>query len=128
MFGSFSESITSLIYDLSLEKITNKLLDSLDQRQLSDKLNEQIKRYEKDILINLDEDVSFDFVRVLKYIIMMFNDMKINRHGAQLIFTSHDLSTMNSEVFRRDEIWFAAENEKHESEIYSLYEIRREDN
>ena len=68
MFGSFSESITSLIYDLSLEKITNKLLDSLDQRQLSDKLNEQIKRYEKDILINLDEDVSFDFVRVNQYI------------------------------------------------------------
>ena len=37
---------------------------------------------------------------------MMFNDMKINKHKAQLIFTSHDLSTMNSEVFRRDEIWF----------------------
>ena len=126
MFGSFSESITSLIYDLSLEKITNKLLDSLDQRQLSDKLNEQIKRYEKDILINLDEDVSFDFVRVLKYIIMMFNDMKISRHGAQLIFTSHDLSTMNSEVFRRDEIWFAAKGNKENSKLYSLVEFKND--
>ena len=126
MFGSFSESITSLIYDLSLEKITNKLLDSLDQRQLSDKLNEQIKRYEKDILINLDEDVSFDFVRVLKYIIMMFNDMKINQHGAQLIFTSHDLSTMNSEVFRRDEIWFAAKGNKENSKLYSLVEFKND--
>ena len=126
MFGSFSESITSLIYDLSLEKITNKLLDSLDQRQLSDKLTEQIKRYEKDILINLDEDVSFDFVRVLKYIIMMFNDMKINRHGAQLIFTSHDLSTMNSEVFRRDEIWFAAKGNKENSKLYSLVEFKND--
>ena len=28
----------------------------------------------------------------------------------------------------RDEIWFAAENADHESEIYSLYEIRRENN
>ena len=45
---------------------------------------------------------------LLKHIIMMFNDMEINRKGAQLIFTSHDLSTMNSEVFRRDEIWFVA--------------------
>ena len=126
MFGSFSESITSLIYDLSLEKITNKLLDSLDQRQLSDKLTEQIKRYEKDILINLDEDVSFDFVRVLKYIIMMFNDMKINRHGAQLIFTSHDLSTMNSEVFRRDEIWFVAKGNKENSKLYSLVEFKND--
>ena len=33
---------------------------------------------------------------LLRHIIMMFNDMSINRHKAQLIFTSHDLSTMNA--------------------------------
>jgi hypothetical protein len=38
------------------------------------------------------------------------------------------MTTMKNTVFRRDEIWFAAENENHESEIYSLYEIRGEDN
>lgn len=31
-------------------------------------------------------------------------------------------------MFRCDEIWFAAENNAHESEIYSLREIRGEDN
>ena len=36
---------------------------------------------------------------LLRYIIMMFNNMEVNKKGAQLIFTSHDLSTMNSEVF-----------------------------
>lgn len=36
--------------------------------------------------------------------------------------------TLRNIVFRRDEIWFAAENEFHESEIYSLHEIRGEDN
>ena len=36
---------------------------------------------------------------LLRHIIMMFNDMSINKKKAQLIFTSHDLSTMNSEVF-----------------------------
>lgn len=35
---------------------------------------------------------------------------------------------MKNTVFRRDEIWFAALNEKHSNELYSLYEIRREDN
>ena len=58
----------------------------------------------------------------------MFKNPKINQNGAQLIFTSHDVTTMRNTVFRRDEIWFAAENDDHESEIYSLYEIRREDN
>jgi len=36
--------------------------------------------------------------------------------------------TMKNTVFRRDEIWFAASDENHASEIYSLHEIRREDN
>ena len=35
---------------------------------------------------------------------------------------------MKNTVFRRDEIWFAALDENHSSQVYSLYEIRREDN
>lgn len=61
---------------------------------------------------------------LLRYMIMLFNNMKINRHGAQLIFTSHDLSTMNSEVFRRDEIWFVAKGNKENSKLYSLVEFK----
>lgn len=63
---------------------------------------------------------------LLRHIIMMFNDMKINRHKAQLIFTSHDLSTMNSEVFRRDEIWFVAKGNAQNSKLYSLVEFKNE--
>ena len=64
---------------------------------------------------------------VLKYIINLFADKKTNPKGAQLIFTSHDLTTMVKEVFRRDEIWFMAMNEKEYSSLYSLIEIRGED-
>ena len=63
---------------------------------------------------------------LLKYIIMMFNDMTINKHGAQMIFTSHDLSTMNSDVFRRDEIWFVAKGNKENSKLYSLVEFKND--
>lgn len=63
---------------------------------------------------------------LLRYIIMMFNDMSINQHNAQLIFTSHDLSTMNSEVFRRDEIWFVAKGNAENSKLYSLVEFKNE--
>ena len=64
--------------------------------------------------------------KLLRYIIHLFHDPKINSNGAQLLFTSHDLTTMRNDVFRRDEIWFAYENDSHESEIYSLYDIRDE--
>ena len=63
---------------------------------------------------------------LLNYIIMMFNDMEINRHKAQLIFTSHDLSTMNNGVFRRDEIWFVAKGKAQNSQLYSLVEFKNE--
>ena len=63
---------------------------------------------------------------LLRHIIMMFNDMEINKHKAQLIFTSHDLSTMNSEVFRRDEIWFVAKGNAQNSKLYSLVEFKNE--
>ena len=66
--------------------------------------------------------------KLLKYVISLFKNKEINKYGAQLLFTSHDMYTLKNTVFRRDEIWFAAENEAHESEIYSLHEIRGEDN
>ena len=66
--------------------------------------------------------------KLLRYVISFFKNRRLNAKGAQLLFTSHDMTTMRNTVFRRDEIWFAASDENHESEIYSLYEIRREDN
>lgn len=61
---------------------------------------------------------------LLRHIIMMFNDTNINKYKAQLIFTSHDLSTMNNEVFRRDEIWFVAKGNAQNSKLYSLVEFK----
>ena len=66
--------------------------------------------------------------KLLRYIIMLFKNPDVNQHGAQLLFTSHDMSTMKNTVFRRDEIWFAAEDDDHQSKIYSLSDIRQEDN
>lgn len=79
-------------------------------------------------LVIIDELDAKLHPKLLRYVISMFKNQKINKHGAQLLFTSHDMATMKNTVFRRDEIWFAALNENHSSEIYSLYEIRREDN
>ena len=66
--------------------------------------------------------------KLLRYVISLFKNKEINKYGAQLLFTSHDMCTLKNSIFRRDEIWFAAENTFHESEIYSLHEIRGEDN
>lgn len=79
-------------------------------------------------LVIIDELDAKLHPKLLRYIISLFKNKKLNTKGAQLLFTSHDMTTMKNTVFRRDEIWFAASDVNHESEIYSLYEIRREDN
>lgn len=79
-------------------------------------------------LVIIDELDAKLHPKLLRYVISLFKNRKLNTKGAQLLFTSHDMTTMRNTVFRRDEIWFAASDENHESEIYSLYEIRREDN
>lgn len=64
---------------------------------------------------------------LLQRIIELFTDPEVNRSGAQMLFTSHDMTTMSNEVFRRDEIWFSALNGHDESVLYSLVDFRKED-
>ena len=47
---------------------------------------------------------------------------------AQLIFTTHDISLLNSNQFRRDEVVFVDKNERGESVLYALSDLKvRED-
>ena len=46
------------------------------------------------------------------------------RNCAQLIFTSHDLSTMSNDIFGLDEIWFVAKGKEENSTLYSLIEFK----
>lgn len=64
--------------------------------------------------------------KLLEYIIGLYRNTEVNTKGSQLIFTSHDLMTMTSEFFRRDEIWFVAKNSEQSSKLYSLVEFKKE--
>ena len=47
---------------------------------------------------------------------------------AQLIFTTHDISLLNNNQFRRDEVVFVDKNERGESKLYALSDLKvRED-
>lgn len=63
---------------------------------------------------------------LLQRIIELFTNPEINKNGAQMLFTSHDMTTMSYKVFRRDEIWFSAINGHDESVLYSLVDFRKE--
>lgn len=64
--------------------------------------------------------------KLLRYIIELFTNSEKNKNGAQLLFTSHDISTMSKDVFRRDEIWFCAKNPYGAAKLYSLVSFKKE--
>ena len=62
--------------------------------------------------------------QLLKYLIKLYTDPAINKNHAQLVFTCHDISIMKNDLLRRDEIWFAAQNDEAVSELWSLYDVQ----
>ena len=53
-------------------------------------------------------------------IIATFNDEQLNPKRAQLVFTTHNLTYLNKDLLRRDQILFTEKDEDYISELYSL--------
>ena len=50
----------------------------------------------------------------------MSHDKNINKNGAQLIFTTHETSILNQDVFRRDQIWFVEKDNSKQTNLFPL--------
>lgn len=58
---------------------------------------------------------------LLESLVSLFFDEEINDKGAQLIFTTHELSFLRNGILRRDQIWFTEKNpDTGSSEVYPL--------
>ena len=57
-------------------------------------------------------------------LIKLFHSKELNPNNAQLVVTSHDVSLLNSECFRRDQIWFAEKEFQGNSYYYSISNIK----
>jgi len=61
---------------------------------------------------------------LVKFLLSMFLDRTLNMHGAQLIFTTHDVSLLSLKLFRRDQIYFVEKEARTgASTVYSLDEF-----
>ncbi len=60
---------------------------------------------------------------IVYQIIKLFSLTK-NDQFAQLIFSTHDTSLLDSSLFRRDQIWFTQLDQHRSTDLYSLVEIK----
>ena len=57
---------------------------------------------------------------ISKFIVDMFRNTRINSKNAQLILTTHDISLLDQNDIRKDQVWFTRKNQYGVSELYSL--------
>lgn len=82
-----------------------------------------IEALEQGSLLLIDEmDQSFHTF-ITRYVLELFRG-EFNRYGAQLVFSTHDVSNLRSELFRRDQIWFVEKKREGNSDLVSLVEYR----
>lgn len=62
--------------------------------------------------------------KLMRAIINIFNNPKTNPNNAQLIFTTHDVSLLGADLFRRDQIWITEKNIEGESSYYTLADLK----
>jgi AAA15 family ATPase/GTPase len=68
---------------------------------------------------------------LLEEIVRMFHNPSINRGNAQLVFTTHAVSLLDLDIFRRDQIFFTEKSAKTaSSELFSLdeFSVRKSEN
>lgn len=76
-----------------------------------------------DVLI-VDEFEKNLHPHITRYLIQLFHNPIINKHNAQLIFATHDITQLDNEIFRRDQIWFTEKDEFGISTVFSLADIK----
>ncbi len=61
---------------------------------------------------------------LMQYLIEIFNSPKTNPNNAQLIFTTHAVSLLKKDIFRRDQIWFCERDANQATTLFSLTDFK----
>ena len=75
---------------------------------------------QKGYILVIDELHDSLHPNMVKYLVDLFHHPKTNPNNAQLIFTTHETSILNQDVFRRDQIWFCEKNDEQATSLYPL--------
>ena len=68
----------------------------------------------------IDELDSSLHTKMVRFLVGLMHAAAINKNDAQLIFTSHNTSLLDTDLFRRDQIWFIEKNNESASQLYPL--------
>ncbi|HQU82674.1 MAG TPA: ATP-binding protein [Pyrinomonadaceae bacterium] len=121
------KSESDIDYEVSVIHKTNKgtikwLLEeeSLGTKKLFALATKLFWAFEHGGLMIVDELGASTHPNINREIVKLFQNKKINKNNAQLIFTSHDSSLLGKGILRRDQIWYTQKRADGSTELYSL--------
>ena len=119
---------------------THRLLGSEDQQLFDFELDESngtqrffalcgpfLDALDRGTVVVVDELECSMHPLLTRKLIELFQSPEANKRGAQLIFSTHDSTLMDPELFRRDQIRLVEKNRRGASELFSLYDFDTKD-
>lgn len=82
-----------------------------------------LEHFEMGTTMIIDEFEKSLHPHIVKKLIHLFHDPEVNVNHAQLICSTHAVSLLSNELFRRDQIWFTEKDEMAATQLYSLSQI-----
>jgi len=78
---------------------------------------------DKGKVLVMDEFETSLHPNIVKFLVALFNSRKYNKSGAQLIFTTHNTSLLDSEIFRKDQIYICSKESNGSTKLNSLLDF-----
>lgn len=82
-----------------------------------------LKKLETGGIIIFDELDNSLHPRLCKFLIRLFNNPVSNPKNAQLIFATHEVTLLDKDIFRKDQIWFTEKNRFGQTELFSAQDV-----
>jgi len=58
--------------------------------------------------------------KMVRFLVSLIQNSHLNKNNAQLIFATHSTSLLDTDLFRRDQIWFMEKDNEQASHLYPL--------
>lgn len=79
-----------------------------------------LKLLEQNHVLVADELSSSLHPTLMRFLLKLIHDPKLNKANSQLFFTTHDTTLLDTTLFRRDQVWFMEKNQEQASQLYPL--------
>lgn len=98
--------------------------ESLGTRHLCDILPSVLLALRYGGILVLDEITTSLHTLLARKIVSVFQNQKLNTHGAQLVFSTHDTNLLAPGILRRDQVWFTEKSAAGDTLLFPLTDIK----